>query len=85
MRIEYYQNNPNWRSSIGEKLDKVHFRNGHWHAECDPRTGICTTHYDKHDPHESYTELTKHVLESDSGKALVVGGIVAIGLTILKK
>ena len=85
MKITYYQNNPNWTQSIGEKLNKTHFRNRHFHAECDPRTGNCTTHYDKHDPYESVTELAKHVWESDLGKAVVIGTtITAVGLAILK-
>ena len=84
MRIEDYENDPNWVSSIGEKLNKIHFRNGHWHAECDPTTRICTTHYDKHDPSESITELTKHVWGSDLGKIMIIGTAATIGLAIIK-
>ena len=84
MRIEDYQNDPNWTPSIGEKLTKTHYRNRHWHAECDPTTGICATHYDKHDPYESPTEFVKHVWGSNTGKALIICGVVAIGLAILK-
>ena len=58
MRIEHFQTNPNWTPSVGEKLDKVHFRNGHLHAEYNPATGNCSTHYDEHDPYESLTELS---------------------------
>ncbi len=89
MRIEDYQNNLNWKPSVGEKLDKVHFRNGHLHAECDSKTGNCATHYDEHDPYESVTEFAKHVWKSDLGKALIIGGGVlggiALGLAVLKK
>ena len=77
--IKDLQNNPNWIPSIGEKLDKVHFRNGHLHAECDPNTGFCKIHRDKDDPHESLTSLFKHLLDSKSGKGLlVVGGVVVL-------
>ena len=79
MDIRYYRNDPRWRRSVGEKLDKVHFRNGHWHAECDSLTGSCSNHYDEHDPYESVTELIRHVWKSDLGKALIVGG-VALGV-----
>src|SRR5690348_11586316 len=77
-RIEDFQNDPSWIPSIGEKLSKVHFRNGHLHAECDPKTGSCDIHYDKQDPHESITSLILHMYDSGLGK--VVLGTVAIGL-----
>ena len=78
-RIEDFRNNPNWTPSFGEKLGKVHFRNGHNHAECDPNTGVCETHYDKHDPYESLTSLFKHMKESDLGKAVL---LVSAGLIL---
>jgi len=78
-RIEDFEDDPSWKSSIGEKLDKIHFRNGHYHAECDPETGYCKIHYDKDDPHESLTSLVNHVADSNSGKAL----IVVVGVAIL--
>jgi len=84
MYIENYQNNLNWTPSFGEKLDKVHFRNGHLHAECDPVTGNCATHYDEHNPYESLTELARHLWKSDLGKVLVVGGGILLALTVLK-
>ena len=77
-RIEDFESDPSWRRSIGEKLDKIHFRNGHYHAECDPETGYCKIHYDKDDPHESLTSLVNHVVDSNSGKALLVVAGVAI-------
>jgi len=84
MRINDYQNNLNWKPSLGEKLDKTHFRNGHLHAECDSVTGNCSTHYDEHDPYESLPELARHLWKSNLGKILVVGGVILLGFTILK-
>jgi len=77
-RIEDFENDPTWEKSIGEKLDKIHFRNGHWHAECDPKTGFCTIHYDEHDPNESPTSLVKHLADSNSGKAVL--GVAVVGI-----
>lgn len=77
-RITDFQNDPSWTRSIGEKLDKIHFRRGHEHAECDPQTGFCTIHYDEHDPHESFSSLFNHLLDSDSGKMLI--GITVAGI-----
>ncbi len=77
-RIEDIENNPDWIRSIGEKLDKIHFRNGHHHAECDPETGFCKIHYDKDDPHESLTSLLNHLVDSNSGKVLL--GIVGVAV-----
>lgn len=71
-RIEDFQNDPSWKLSIGEKLRMIHFRNGHYHAECDQNTGICKIHYDEHDPYESPISLVKHMLQSPLG-ALVLG------------
>ena len=48
-RIEDLENDPNWKRSLGEKLGKIHFRQGHDHAVCDPITGICEVHYDEID------------------------------------
>ena len=77
-RIEQFKNDPNWVRSIGEKIDKIHFRNGNWHAECDPVTGYCSMHYDEHDPHKSLTDLAKHVWKSDLGKVAVVGAAATL-------
>jgi len=77
-RIEDFQNDPNWQPSVGEKLDMIHFRNGHWHAEIDPKTGFGDIHYDKYDPNESFSSLVDHVWESNTGKALMITGAVAI-------
>lgn len=77
-RIENFERDPSWKRSIGEKLDKIHFRNGHYHAECDPNTGYCNVHYDKDDPHESLKSLLNHLADSNSGKVLLV--VVGIGI-----
>jgi len=77
-RIEDIQNDPAWIRSIGEKLSKIHFRNGHYHAECDPETGKCSIHYDKDDPHESLTSLFNHLADSNSGKVLLAVAGVAV-------
>ncbi|WP_166390963.1 hypothetical protein [Candidatus Nitrosotalea sp. TS] len=85
-RIEDLENDSSWIRSIGEKLNKIHFRNGHWHAECDPNTGFCEVHYDKHDPYESPVSLLKHMVQSPLG-ALVLGaagvGIFFLGDEVL--
>lgn len=71
-RIEDFQNDPSWTRSLGEKLGMIHFRNGHLHAECDPKTGTCTIHHDEDDPHESLTSLIKHMADSNLGLAVLV-------------
>ena len=73
-RIEDFRNDSNWTPSLGEKLGKVHFRNGHEHAVCDPITGICEIHYDEIDPHESPESLVKHMWESNLGKGVLIAG-----------
>lgn len=77
-RIEDFQNDPSWIRSVGEKLNKIHFRNGHWHAECDPKTGMCNIHYDKDDPYESLTSLIKHMSASNLGLSILA--IVGLGI-----
>lgn len=74
--IKQLEKDPTWNRSLGEKLDKIHFRKGNLHAECDPITGICEIHQDKIDPHESVLSLLKHMAESNGGK-VVLGVIVA--------
>lgn len=74
--IKQLKEDPTWSRSLGEKLDKIHFRKGNLHAECDATTGICKIHHDKHDPHESISSLLKHMAESNGGK-VVLGVIVA--------
>ena len=76
--IKDFGNDPTWTRSIGEKLGIIHFRNGHWHAECEPPTGICKIHYDKHDPHESMTSLIKHMLDSYLGTVVLVSAGIAV-------
>ncbi len=71
-----FQRDPAWSQSLGEKLSMTHFRNGHWHAECNSATGICKIHYDKDDPHNSVESLLKHMAESRLGATvLVIAGI----------
>lgn len=84
MKITDYHNDPNWNISIGEKLNKTHFRNGHLHAECDSENGNCSEHYDEHDPYESLTEFARHLWKSDLGKAVVIVGGIALSLAVLK-
>jgi len=78
-RIEDFENDPKWKRSLGEKIGKIHFRNGHQHAVCDPITGICEIHFDEIDPHESLESLVKHMWESKLGKGtLIVGGLTVL-------
>ena len=77
-RIEDFENDPSWTPSFGEKLGMIHYRNGHWHAECDPNTRICTIHYDEHDPSESPTSLVKHMSQSNLGAGVLVIGAIAV-------
>ncbi len=76
--IKQLENNPEWKRSLGEKIDKIHFRKGNMHAECNVDTGICKIHQDKKDPHESISSLLKHMAESNGGK--VVLGVVVAGI-----
>ena len=77
-RIEDFQNDPTWVSSLGEKLGKIHFRNGHFHAECDPKTGFCEIHYDQDNPNESLSSLFKHIWNSGLGRTVLVIGVSAL-------
>jgi len=83
-RIDDYVRDPNWYFSLGQDLTKTHFRNRHYHTTCDPSTGICSLpHYDNHDPHESLSELLKHMWESKLGKKVLVGGGLVIADQLL--
>jgi len=75
-RIEDLQTNPNWKISFGDKLNMIHFRRRHEHAECDPNTGICTTHFDEHDPYQSVPSLLKHLWNSKTGKIVLIGASI---------
>jgi len=77
-RIEDFENDPSWIRSVGEKIGKIHFRKGHYHAECDLKTGFCSIHHDKHDPHESITSLVNHLGDSNSGKIILA--VVVVGI-----
>jgi len=81
LSIVYYSTDPNWHHSFGEKIGFQHFRNGHYHAECDPMMGNCSVHYDEIDPHESLGSLIKHMWQSDLGKLVLVG----VGALLLTK
>ncbi|MGI0008157.1 MAG: hypothetical protein ACRD92_00885 [Nitrosopumilaceae archaeon] len=78
-RIEDFENDPAWTPSLGEKLGMIHFRNGHWHVECDLNTRLCNMHYDKDDPFESPTSLVKHMSKSKLG----AGVLIVVGIAIL--
>jgi len=56
----------------------IHFRNGHWYAECNSFTGECKIHYDKVDPHKSITSLVNHMSESNLG--LSVLAVIGVGV-----
>ncbi len=75
-RIQDLQNDPSWTPSFGEKLGMIHYRQNHWHAECDPNTGICQIHYDRHDPQESLTSLIQHMVESKLGSVVLFGSVI---------
>lgn len=77
-RIEDFENDPSWKKSIGEKLNKIHYRKDHWHAECDPETRFCSMHYDKDDPHKSINSLAKHLADSNSGKVVIGVAVIAL-------
>ncbi len=80
-RIKDLQTDPNWNISLGEKLNMIHFRRGHEHAECYPNTGICSTHFDEHDPNQSVSSLLKHIWSSKTGKIVLIGA----GILVLSK
>ncbi len=74
--LQDFQQDPSWIQSLGEKLTMIHFRNEHWHAECNTFTGECKIHYDEDDPHESVTSLVNHMANSNLGlTVLVVAGV----------
>ena len=67
-----------WLPSLGEKLNKIHFREpppGTGHAECDPTSEYCVIHFDKVNPHQN---LIGHFIE-DSPEILV--GLSAASLS----
>lgn len=76
--LQDFQQDPSWTQSFGEKLTMIHFRNGHWHAECNSFTGECKIHYDKVDPHKSITSLVNHMSESNLG--LSVLAVIGVGV-----
>jgi hypothetical protein len=67
-----------WIPSIGEDINKLHFREpppGTGHAECDPDSEYCKVHYDKVNPHQ---DPIGHLL-LDSPEVLV--GLVTFSTT----
>ena len=62
--VRQLENDPAWSRSLGEKLDKIHFRKGKMHAECNPVTEVCKIHHDRTDPHESIPSLLIHMAQS---------------------
>jgi hypothetical protein len=75
-----------WLPSLGEKLDKIHFREpppGRRHAECDPKTEMCEVHLDKVNP---YQDLIGHLME-DSPQTLagISVGILAGSIVYLER
>jgi len=76
--IDDFEKDPSWTPSFGEKLSIIHYRNGHWHAECNPKTGECSIHYDEIDPHESLGSLVNHMSGSNVGVAVLA--IVVVGV-----
>lgn len=74
--IEDLQSDPNWKISLGEKLNMIHLRRGHEHAECELNTGICSTHFDEHDPYQSVSSLLKHLWNSKTGKFVLIGASI---------
>ena len=82
MELFEYMNDPNWKLSLGEDYNKIHFRNKHDHLVFDPVTGNAPIHYDDIDPHESIESLLKHMWQSNKGKK-VLKGIAAAGIAYL--
>lgn len=76
--LEDFQNDPSWKPSLGEKLSMIHYRNGNWHAVCNPTTGECSIHYDEHNPNESLESLLKHMANSNLGAAVIVTVVVGV-------
>ena len=76
--VRQLENDPAWSRSLGEKLDKIHFRKGKMHAECNPVTEVCKIHHDRTDPHESIPSLLIHMAQSNGGK--IVLGVIAAGI-----
>ena len=77
MKLLDFLSDPNWKLSLGEDHNKIHFRNKHYHAVFDPVTGTVPIHYDEIDPHESLASLLKHMWQSKKGKKVLTGIAVA--------
>ena len=83
--MEYYENHPSWNLSLGQDITKTHFRNKHLHAVCDSKTNKCSEHYDKYDPHESTSNLIKHLATNKYVQVGAVGVSIAVLVAIFKK
>jgi len=74
-----------WLPSIGEKLNKIHFRQpppGTGHAECDPDSEYCEVHYDKVNPHQN---LIGHLVEDSPETIVGLSGATLSGIIIYAK
>jgi len=80
-----YMNDPNWYISLGEDETKIHFRNKHYHAMIDPKTGNDSVHYDEIDPYESQEHLINHMWQSKKGRKVIKGAVAGIVAYFLGK
>ena len=70
--------NPAWSRSLGEKLDKIHFRKERCMQNAIQFTEVCKIHHDRTDPHESIPSLLIHMAQSNGGK--IVLGVIAAAI-----
>jgi hypothetical protein len=74
-----------WLPSIGEKIDKLHFREpppGTGHAECDPKSEYCEVHYDKVNPLQ---DPIGHLIEDSPETLASLSAASLIGIVIYAK
>lgn len=78
------ERDPNWSFSLGEDINKLHWRKGKLHATCHPSDSICMIHKDSHDPHQFPIGTLKHLWDwsppATIAGALAVCGLAAYGL-----
>lgn len=68
--------NEGWLKSIGIPFDKEHFREpppGTGHAVFDYGAESGTIHYDKHNPHTSFSDLAEHLWDWSPLGTLIIG------------
>jgi len=85
IRIQRQYVESNWIPSIGEKLDKIHFREplpGTRHAECSPNDEYCDVHFDKVNPHQDWL---RHLLVDSPEIAVGLSFGTLAGITIYLK